>query len=87
MKKLSAILGAAVLITSMSACSSTPEEPKGNPAVYERINSLEDCDLLQAEFDLASNNHDRMEAGEQKSTMLAYMKAANNRQDELGCFK
>lgn len=87
MKKLMITLGAAALIVSMSACSSTPEEPKGSPAVYERINSLEDCDLLQAEFDLASNNHDRMEAGEQKSTMLAYMKAAHNRQDELGCFK
>ena len=76
MRRCIAVLAAAV---ALSACSSGGEADRpGSPEVYERIAGLEDCAALQQEFDTAEAN-----GGE---TGTAYMKAADERMQELGCY-
>jgi hypothetical protein len=55
--------------------------------VYDRIAAETDCATLQAEFDQASENHDAVPAGsEQAGWSLGYMKAADARMKDLGCY-
>lgn len=61
--------------------------PPGEPAVYERIAASSDCTVLQGEFDTASENFDRVEAGTpQADASLGYMQAADARMQEVGCY-
>lgn len=82
---------ALILLTAtaaLTACSSTPDAATqpGSPAVYERISSTDDCAALQQEFDTASANHDRAAAGsDEATTATAYMKAAQDRMETVGC--
>lgn len=62
-----------LLAAALVGCGS--EEPAGNDAVYDRINSTEDCATLQAEFDTADSNG-----------KTDYMKAADERMREVGCY-
>lgn len=75
-----------------AGCTATPAaappSPVGNPAVYERINSLTDCADLQAEFDTAYAAHYRAEAGSPDADIaLDYMKAADTQMVKAGCYK
>jgi hypothetical protein len=62
--------------------------PKGNPAVYERINAMTDCEALQREFEIADANHRRdlydgkLDAAEVDTL---FMRAANDRMEQQGC--
>lgn len=60
-----------VLIVTLSGCGSK----EGNPDVYNRIASLTDCSELQREFDIADSNN-----------QTDYMKAADERMREVGCY-
>jgi hypothetical protein len=74
-------------VAALTACGSTTEDRPGDPGVYERIAASEDCAALQKEFDTASANHDRAEAGsDQGGGAPAYMKAADERMGEVGCY-
>lgn len=75
-------------LAALAACSSPPaEERPGNPQVYERITSTEDCALLQREFDTAAENNERSEPGTgQYEGTLDYMKAADERMRQVGCY-
>jgi hypothetical protein len=74
-------------VAALTACGSTTEDRPGDPGVYERIAGLNDCDALQGEFDTADANHQRAEGGsEQARAATAYMKAADERMREVGCY-
>lgn len=57
---------------TLAGCGSGRE---GNPDVYDRIARLDDCDALQREFDIADDNNN-----------TDYMRAADARMQELGCY-
>lgn len=67
-----------LLTVALAGCSAAVEERPGNPDVYERIGGMEDCAELQREFDTADAH-----GGE---TSTAYMKAADERMREVGCY-
>lgn len=81
---------------ALAACSSSsPADTdgpvyNGNPATYQRINSLTDCVALQAEFDRFERNHgefiDKSDLGNAK-VATDYMKAVDNRMRAIGCYK
>ena len=55
--------------------------------MYRRIDHGTDCTKLQADFDQASENNQRAEAGSfQFDVTLSYMDAADARMRELGCY-
>lgn len=58
-------------------------EPVGNPDVYNRIASLTDCAELQREFDQADANR---AISDDPSIQTEYMKAADDRMEEIGCY-
>jgi hypothetical protein len=61
---------------------------QGNPAVYERIAGLTNCESLQREFDSAQVNHKRdldSDKLDRAEVDTSYMKAANDRMDQVGC--
>jgi hypothetical protein len=60
----------------------------GSSAVYSRIDRMTDCAALQAEFDTASANNYREEPGSASfQATLGYMRAADNRMEEVGCYE
>lgn len=74
-------------LAALTACVSAPAERPGSQAVYDRIDGLTDCTQLQTEFDTASANYDRAEAGSSQAlAATAYMKAADARMKEVGCY-
>ena len=92
--KAAALLFAILFILS---CSLMPpknqvetymEQYGGEPGAYAEIITLTDCKALQAKFDTAANNNGRESPGTKlfKAT-LGYMKAADERLKELGCYK
>lgn len=59
----------------------------GELAVYERIAELTDCAAVQGEFDTASANFDRVQAGSPEAQVsLDYMRVADERLAELDCY-
>jgi len=71
---------------------STPDEYVaeygGNRDVYVEILSLTDCVKLQEQFDIASQNNERETPGTpQFKWTTGYMVAANDRMEEVGCYK
>lgn len=78
----------AVACCVLTACgSSGPEERLGDPAVYQRIESLTDCADVQEEFDVAAVHNEGSEPGTERfEVTLEYMKAAQDRLEELECF-
>jgi hypothetical protein len=73
--------------TTTAPAESTTTVGPGDPAVYQRIASLTDCTMLQAEFDQAEENNGRVPAGsDQAEWTLAYMEAADARMQEVGCY-
>lgn len=84
-RRLRTVAIAAGFCVALSACGS--DSQPGNKAVYDRIASTTDCDQLQQEFDAASSNHDRAASGsEQAEAATGYMKAADERMQELACY-
>lgn len=71
------LLAAGGVVLILAGCSA-PAEPVGNPEVLERIGGMEDCTALQQEFDTADAS-----SGE---AATAYMKAADERMREVGCY-
>lgn len=73
-----ALILAAVL--ALAACGSdpapspAPTDPASSPALA-RIRQLDDCGLLQAEFDTAAANGN-----------VTFMHAADDRMDAVGCY-
>lgn len=70
----------AVVAIGLAGCASS--QP-GSPDVYARINAMTDCVALQHEFDQADENR---AISSDPSIQTSYMKAANNRMRELGCY-
>jgi len=50
--------------------------------VWDRIQALEDCDALQAEFETASANHER-KANEASTDVMV---AVDDRMKDVGCY-
>lgn len=86
-----------LLIVSLACGSSSPQvktaddyvgEFGGNPDVYKRILSLNDCALLQDEFNQAEANTKLQAPGtEQYKWSLGYMTAADDRMKALNCYE
>lgn len=61
--------------------------PAGNPATHARIRAMTDCAALQEAFDTAAANFDRAQKGTpQSGWSVAYMKTADERMEEIGCY-
>lgn len=61
---------------ALVGCSAPAEAPKaGSESVYQRIESLSDCELLQQEFNTAESHSN-----------IEYMEAADKRMQEVGCY-
>lgn len=83
MKKI--IFAIIVLALASLACGSSAPKLKnttdfvkefgGNPDVYDRLLKMTDCPTLQNEFNIAEEN-----------TNIGYMKAADQRMREIGCY-
>ena len=59
----------------------------GEESVYERIESLDDCTALQAEFDTAMSNAEARQPGDElRAASLDYAEAADDRMREVGCY-
>lgn len=64
------------------------DEFGGNPDVYASILAMTDCASLQNKFDQAEENLALQEAGTpQYKWGLGYMKAADDRMREIGCYE
>lgn len=84
MKRITATL---LLLSALGACGggSSGDRP-GDAGVYARIDGMTDCAALQSEFDTAAANNDRAEPGSaQHKVTLSYMRAAEDRRQELDC--
>lgn len=82
-----ALLTSLLLATTACGGGSDADPQPGNPAVYERIESMTDCDELQGEFDIAMDNVERYPAGaDQRKAPMAYAKAADERMRNVGCY-
>jgi hypothetical protein len=99
MQRLRIVSAAAALLFALVGCGSQSESANddqtrgetrpGSAAVYQRIESLTDCDALQAEFDQADANTQReQDAGNaaMAEVTISYMDAADKRMKELGCY-
>jgi outer membrane biosynthesis protein TonB len=78
---------------SPQAAPTPPPEPSptetrpGNPEVYQQIAAETNCARLQETFDRAYENNKTAAFGsEEAKWTLEYMKAADSRMRELGCF-
>ena len=72
---------------SLSGCTSTDEEPVGNPATFDRINGLTSCAFLQAEFDQFDIAHgDAAPGSDNALAATAYMTATDARMEAVGCY-
>ncbi|HEX5039684.1 MAG TPA: hypothetical protein VFW95_06090 [Candidatus Limnocylindria bacterium] len=81
------------ILLVVSACS--PRESRvdaylseygGSRAAYERIEDMDDCASVQAEYDSAAANHEVADAGtEAESINAGYMAASEDRLEELDC--
>ena len=79
-----------IVLLVMMACTTSDreEEPRtGDPAIYERIESLTDCEALQIEFNLAQGNlaRTRHDDNEGRENYRSYAETAEDRLDELRC--
>lgn len=81
-----------IVVLLTAGCNSAPsptQEKIGNPAVYQRIANETDCVVLQGEFDQADATSKRP-GGPAGTTWLkigiAYMEAADERMEEVGCY-
>jgi len=82
-----------VLLLLVTACS--PRESRvdgyvddygGSRAAYERIEDMDDCASVRAEYDSAAANHEVAEPGtEAESINAGYMAASQDRLEELDC--
>jgi len=62
------------------------DEYGGNPEVYTRILSMNDCIALQAEFDQAESNLSNQQPGTaQYKWGIGYMQASDDRMIAIGC--
>lgn len=82
----------AVVAINMSStgtkASNYVKEFGGNPNVYDQIISLNDCTMLQEQFDQADENLQLHQPGTaQYQWSIGYMKAADDRMKEIGCSK
>jgi len=93
-KVLLAILAISI---AMLACGSSAPKAKtadeyikeygGSATVYQTILALTDCAELQNQFNTASGNNAREQAGSTNfKATLGYMTAADERMKELGCY-
>jgi hypothetical protein len=79
---------ALVTALGLAACGGTGEKP-GSPAVYAEIDRLTDCSALQEKFDIADANHTiDVDRGSNALARIdtSYMKAADARMREIGCY-
>jgi len=92
------LLAALVLSIAILACGSSAPKPKtaddyikeygGSANVYQTILALTDCAELQNQFNTASGNNAREQAGSTNfKATLGYMTAADERMKELSCYK
>lgn len=74
------ILTAAAVALLLASCSSSSDDMPADASqgVVDRIEALDDCDQLQAEFDQADEN------GGEVGTF--YMETADARMREAGCY-
>ena len=78
----------AVVIIGLLVTACPTEERPGSPEVYERIEQSTDCTELQGEFDQAMDNTEARPAGDPlRDVSLSYAEAAQDRMEEIGCFR
>jgi hypothetical protein len=73
---------------TLTACGGSPAERRGDPEVYARIESMDDCKQLQRQFDVFVKHHDHdLEHGrlDEAQDDTAYMDAADARMKAVGC--
>ena len=59
----------------------------GSAAVYDRIESLTDCDALQREFDTAMDSVEAREPGDRlRDISMTYARAADSRMSSIDCY-
>jgi hypothetical protein len=82
-----------LVLILLTACGSQNDgnyidEYGGSSAVYQRIATETDCAALQAEFDQAAANNDAADPGtSQHRQTTGYMRAADDRMREVGCYE
>lgn len=86
-----------LLIVSLACGSSAPalktvddyiQEYGGQADVYNRILSLNDCGLLQEQFDIAFGNNEISSPGtSEHKESLGYLTAADDRMKALNCYE
>jgi hypothetical protein len=83
-----AIVAVGLAIT-VAGCGGGESERPGEPSVYDAIEAETDCQTLQESFDRAEVTSKR-EGGTAQWTWseigIAYMKAADERMEEVGCY-
>lgn len=82
-----AVAGCSPADTGTTRARPTPEQEQvGEPAVFARIKALTDCAEIQAEFETAFGNSEKAEPGTARhEAAVAYMDAANDRLEAVGC--
>lgn len=74
-----AVLTALLLSSCSDKPDSTPDQRPGSPKVYQQIADSSSCDELQKIFDTAND-------GPPRPWRTDYMKAADARMQEIGCY-
>jgi len=81
-----AALAAAAILSGCTEASSGNTGRIGNPAVYDRIERLTDCNALYQEANTALDNVERYPAGDDRRDIpFAYATAALDRMRAIGC--
>lgn len=77
---------AVLVLVIVAAYLIVPQDRPGSPAVYDRIESMSDCQELQESFDLSMNNHRAARSTAESRWTLAYAEAAEKRMAAIGCY-
>jgi PBP1b-binding outer membrane lipoprotein LpoB len=88
MKRTALVVALALLLVGCSEEEESGDgvERIGSADVYDRIESMSDCDELQEEFDTAMDNVERQPAGlDARDIPMSYAEAAENRRQQLDC--
>ena len=76
-----------VILSNGESSSVDVNKRIGSPLVYERIDSMTDCEELQMEFDRAYDNVEARKPGDRlREISAAYGEYAHQRMKKIGCY-